>query len=187
MLVPKMKLPEAAIAALPPMAVVAEITVLTDVMFKAAEPVKVSACNTLTDPPIMVRDPPNETVPLRDIVPLLLLAPIVKVLEALELKASWTYTENEVVLPTTESAPVASLSEITETLTSAVPVTVKVVPEILQLVPEVPVWPALEMIKIWEWPTKAIAILKKEPKKRTNIKSKFTCVKLRNLSSMQIK
>ena len=177
-----MKLPEAAIVALPPIAVVAEITVLSDVMFKAAEPVKVRASKTLTGPPIMVKEPPNETAPLSDIVPVLLLAPIVKALAALELKASWTYTENEVVLPTSVSAPAASLSERTETLTSAVPVTVKVVPEILQLVPEFPVWPVLEMVKVWEWPTKAIETPIKAMKKRTNIKSKFTSAKLRNLN-----
>lgn len=139
MLVPKIKFPDTAILALPPMLVDALITVLIEVMFKLEEPVKVSDSNILTGPPIIVKEPPNETVLLSDRAPVLLLAPIVRALAALELKAVWRYTEKEVVFPTSESAPVASLSVITETLTSAVPVTVKVVPEILQLEPEVPV------------------------------------------------
>jgi hypothetical protein len=149
MLVPKIKLPDAAIEALPPIEVVAEITVLTDVMFKAAEPVKVNGSKTLTGPPIRVKAPPSETAPLSDIVPLLLLAPIVKALDVLELKAFCRKTEKVVELPTIDKAPVESLSAITETLTSAVPVTVKVVPVILQFEPDAPVWPVLEMVKTW--------------------------------------
>ena len=53
-----------------------------------------------------------------------------------------------------EREPLESLDSITEPAILAVPVTVSVVPLIVQFVPDVPVWPVEEMLKFCVEPIK---------------------------------
>ncbi|MGO4819177.1 hypothetical protein [Flavobacterium sp. W22_SRS_FP1] len=63
--------------------------------------------------------------------------------------ASLTVTAKLVELPTTDRFPFASAFSITEASTLAVPVTVSVdASVILQLVPDVPVFPPLTMVRV---------------------------------------
>ncbi len=57
-------------------------------------------------------------------------------------------TANEFVFPTTVKLPLDRAVTRTELLMSAVPVTVNVLPEILQFVPDVPVCPPEEIVKV---------------------------------------
>ena len=77
MFVPKIKLPEALIVAVPPIDVVPIITVLIEVMDKLFEEDKVKASCILTRPPKTTIEPARLIAFLIEIVPVLLTAPIV--------------------------------------------------------------------------------------------------------------
>ena len=80
------------------------------------------------------------------IVPVFVALPTVSVLLPVAVIASLTVTENVLVFPTTVKFPFASALTITDARMFAVPVTVSVVPVILQ-VPGLEVRPVLEMVK----------------------------------------
>jgi hypothetical protein len=83
---------------------------------------------------------------LKVIVPVFVALPTVSVLFPVAVIASLTVTENVLVLPTTVRFPFASAATMTEARILAGPVTVKVDPVILQVVPEVPVLPVEEIL-----------------------------------------
>ena len=85
--VPRIKLPDEAMFALPAIVAVAFTTVFNEVTLRLPEPVKVRDSKKLTSPALIVKDPPNETVFLKETVPVLPLAPMFSVFEADEAMA----------------------------------------------------------------------------------------------------
>ena len=82
------------------------------------------------------------------IAPALAMLPIVKALPVVvALIASLKVTAKLVELPITDRFPFASALTITDARMFAVPDTESTLPEILQLVPKVPVCPVEEMVK----------------------------------------
>ena len=73
--------------------------------------------------------------------------------------ASLTLMTKFEVLPITCKLPLAKAFSITEALMFAVPVTVSVFPVILQFVPDVPVWPEVEIVKFWAFELPKIKIV----------------------------
>jgi hypothetical protein len=101
-----------------------------------------------TTPPYILIGPAKEVTALKVIVPVFVGLPTVSVLLLVAIIASLTVAVNAVELPTMLKLPVFKALAITEALISAAPVTVNVLPLILQLVPEVgPISPPDEMVK----------------------------------------
>jgi hypothetical protein len=88
-----------------------------------------------TTPPYILIGPAKEVTALKVIVPVFVALPTVSVLLLVAIIASLTVAVNAVELPTMLKLPVFKALAITEALISAVPVTVNVLPVILQLVP----------------------------------------------------
>jgi hypothetical protein len=148
MLVPKIKFPEALILAVPPIVVVPAINVLIEVMLKRFGADNENASKMLTLPPKIVTDPARLKALLNKIFPVFPVAPIVSPLpDALDEMGSLTFTANEVEFPCIDNELEARWLSITEAAIVAVPVTVKLLPVMPQLVPEVPVCPDEEMVK----------------------------------------
>ena len=100
-------------------------------------------------PPFTVTGPAKEVTALKVIVPVFVALATVNALFPVAVILSLIVTLNVVVLPTILRLPLVKAFAITEALMFAVPVTVRVLLEILQLVPEDgPLSPVDEMVNV---------------------------------------